>query len=386
MLSRERLLTAIDCKVPDRVPLYIREFSTVRVPNHLRHKAAFERVLRWAALEVDDIIDMPAPWGHHPSVTTRAWREEPTADEQYPLLHKEYDTPAGTLRQIVRKTPDEAGWPPQMDEIQLIDDFNVPRAVEHAVSGPEDLPKLRYLLTEPSKDQLAAFRTQMKETRDWAQEHGTLLAGWGSCGADGAVWFCGMEGAVLAAMDSPDFMDELLDIIHAYDKRCIELHVEQGVDMIVHRGWYQTTRLWSPALYRRFIKPRLNELVSLAHQNGTRFAYTMSSGIMPLLDDFLDIGFDCLYHVDPVQGDADLKAVKEKLGGKIALLGGMNSTVTMNFGTREEIRQAVFNAVEMLAKDGGFILNPVDNVWPDTPKESIDTLIEAWREVRDYYK
>jgi len=385
MNSRERMLTTINHDVPDRVPLYLRVFGE-RVPEHMRHKKAFERVQRWYDRGVDDILDMFAPWGHHPDVQVRTWRESPSKGERYPRLCKEYETPAGVLRHIVHETDDDLGdkWPNQQDEVHLMDDFNVPRAVKHAVCGPDDLPKLRYLLSEPSADQLALFRTCMKETREFCQTSGTLLAGWGPCGADGAIWLCGVEPAIFMAVDAPDFFEELLDIIHVYDKRCCELVMEEGVDMIVHRGWYQTTRFWSPDMFDRFIAPNLKRLVDMAHENDTKFAYTMSSGMMPLLDRFKDIGIDLLYHLDPVQGGADLAVVKQKLHGHVAVLGGMNSSVTVGRGDRDEIRNAVFHAVETLGPGGGFILNPVDCLYPDAPPENIEALIEAWREVCQY--
>ena len=379
------MLTTISYGVPDRVPLYLRVFGD-RVPEHMRHKKGFERVKRWYDKGVDDILDMFAPWGHHPDVRVRSWREAPSKGERYPLLCKEYETPAGVLRHVMHETDDDLGeeWPNQQDEVHLMDDFNVPRAVEQAVCGPEDLPKLRYLLSEPSADQLAAFRTYMTETREFCRTSGTLLTGWGPCGADGAIWLCGVEPAIFSAIDTPDFLDELLEIVYAYDKRCCELLVDEGVDMIVFRGWYQTTRFWSPDMFDRFIAPRLKKLVDMVHQNDTKFAYTMSSGMMPLLDRFKDIGFDLLYHLDPVQGGADLAVVKQKLRGHIAVLGGMNSAVTVTRGDRDEIRDAVFHAVETLGPGGGLILNPVDCLYPDAPPENIETLIEAWREVCQY--
>lgn len=46
----------------------------------------------------------------------------------------------------------------------------------------------------------------------------------------------------------------------------------------------------------------------------------------------------------------------------------------------EEIRKEVYSAVEVL-RPGSFILSPVDALFPDTPWESVKTMIEAWREV-----
>ncbi len=386
MTSRERMLTAMSCGQPDRVPLHFRLFG-FEPPAHLAWTNEVERIERWASVGADTTVGLAAPSRMHPDVTVRSWREEPTADEPYPLVCKEYDTPAGVLRHVVREAGESfnkgVGW--HADEVHLFDDYNVPRAKEHAVTCPADLPKLRYLLLcDPSDEQMAEFREHARQVRAFADQHGVLLDGWGSCAIDAAIWLCGVEGAVLAAMDAPEFFGELIDILHAADKRNCRMLLEEGVDLLVRRGWYEGAHFWSPDLYRRFFAPCVQELTDMAHQAGAKFGCTMSAGIMPLLDEFLEIGFDVLYHVDPVQGGADLAVVKRKLGSRIAVLGGINSAITLGRGSRDEIRRAVFEAVDVLGPGGGFVLSPVDCLFPDTPWAAVETVIEAWREVCDY--
>jgi uroporphyrinogen-III decarboxylase len=89
-----------------------------------------------------------------------------------------------------------------------------------------------------------------------------------------------------------------------------------------------------------------------------------------------------LYYVDPARSRTDLSVVKEKFGDRIALAGGVSAAVTLDHGSLEEIRQAVRTAVCKLGP-GGFILAPVDSIFPDTPWSNVETMIEAWREVRD---
>ena len=374
----------MSCGQPDRVPLHFRLFGFTPPPE-LAWADGFEQVLRWADLGVDDILGVGAPTGMHPDVQTRSWREEPTAEMPYPLLCKEYDTPAGVLRHVVRKAGRElADDEVHDDEVFLMDDYNVPRAVEHAVTSAEDIPKLQYLLAEPSADELAEAKQQAATTKAFADKHGVLVDGWGSAMVDAVVWLCGVEGAVLMAVDQPNVFEELLDVLHAWDKRRCEFILDQGVDVLVRRGWYEGTHFWSPELFRRFFAPRAKELIDIAHQADAMFGWTMSVGIMALLDDFKSLGLDVLYHVDPVQGGADLRVVKDTLADQVATLGGMNSAITLGRGSRDEIRQAVFEAVEILGAGGGFILSPVDCLFPDTPWEAVQTVIEAWSEVCDY--
>lgn len=385
MHPRERLLRTISGEQADRVPLYFRLFG-FRPPEHLAWSNSRERLQRWHSVGVDDFLGAKAPVAMHPEVSTRSWEEAPTADMPYTVLHKEYTTPAGAITQAVKWADDleDSRWHRQSKEVLLMDDFNVPRAVKHPVTGPEDLPALRHLLGDIDEERLPDFRQQVAETKKLAEEEGSIVVGSGLRGTDAAIWFCGVEGAIMAAVDRPEFFEELLDVIHYVDKRQAEVLLDAGVDMIARRGWYDTTRFWSPALYRRFIKPRLAELVDMAHQAGVKFTYLMSCGVTPLLDDFIDMGIDLHQHLDPVQGGDDLATVKAKLGGKVAVLGGINSAITLGRGTKEDIRAAVKHAMDIMAPGGGFILSPVDCLFPDTAWESVETVIEAWREVCEY--
>ena len=56
--------------------------------------------------------------------------------------------------------------------------------------------------------------------------------------------------------------------------------------------------------------------------------------------------------------------------------------MTLHAGAPAAIRQAVHAAVQKLGPTG-FILAPVEALFPDTPWGSVEAMIEAWREVRD---
>jgi hypothetical protein len=409
MRSRERLLTAIEGEKPDHVPLYCWFFGFT-APKHLRWtrngrevthwytmrlehihtlpgpwdiKQDFKRVSRWLSLGVDDALDVSVPWSVHPDVKIRDWREPPSDKEPYTLLHREYNTLAGVLRHVVRQTREnqEAGWVIQPEKVPLFEDFNIPRAVKHAISGPEDLPKLRYLLQKPTSKQLAGYTEKMDQVKKFSAEQGVLVQGWSAFGMDGIVWLSGVEEAVIAASQNPEFFQEFVDVMSEFDRGRTEIMLDiGGIDVVVQRGWYSSTDFWSPALFRRFVLPRLKDLVSMVHQAGLRFAYAMTTGLMPMLELLKEADIDLLYFVDPVLDNVDLKLLKQQLDGQFALAGGVNSSITLKTGSPEDIRKAVYTAVEALGPDG-FILSPVDALFPDTPWESVQVMIESWKEI-----
>ena len=101
---------------------------------------------------------------------------------------------------------------------------------------------------------------------------------------------------------------------------------------------------------------------------------------MALGPDLADAGVDLLYYVDPVQDDVDLAEAASRFQGRLAVAGGINSGVTLGRGSADEIRAAVRDALSAFGDEGGFILSPVDALFPGMPAESVDTMIDAWRE------
>ena len=298
-----------------------------------------------------------------------------------------YATPRGTLRQEVYRAhshdKDWPGLPETADEVEIASDYHVPRSRRFAVETEADLEALPYLLQPPGDADRALLRQEAARLKAEADRLGVLLMVWGPSGADRAIWLCGVENLMLMSMESPDMLERLLDVIHAHDKALVEAALETPADAVFMRGWYASSDFWSPAAFRRHILPRVREIAEMTHQAGKRLAFCMSTGMMPLLDALAEIGYDVHFHVDPVQGRADLQRVKDTLGRTTALQGGMNSAVTLESGSDAEIRQAVHRAVETCAPGGGFILSPVDCLFPSTPWRSVEVLIEAWREVRD---
>jgi hypothetical protein len=124
----------------------------------------------------------------------------------------------------------------------------------------------------------------------------------------------------------------------------------------------------------------------MAHQADRLMGYVMSTGFMPMLDSLVETGYDVHFYIDPVMGGAgaDLRKVKQTFDKKVAVVGGVNTAVTLEQGTPEEIRQAVLDAIDILAPGGGLILAPVDSLNGTTTWSSVETLIAAWKEVRDY--
>jgi len=385
LTSRQRLLNAMDHLPVDHVPLLLRFWSlggeTENIPFNWRDE--IERNEHTLALGLDDTILLQPPLGYvedylveeAPGVRSYTDLSPAPAGHSYPLLKKVYETPDGPLQTVVHVTHD---WP-RGEDVRLFDDYNPSRLAEPLIKNQADLPRLKHLLADPSPRQIGEFRQRAAVLRQHAQRLGVVLdGGWTALG-DSAMWLCGMERILWGQMDDPAFIEQLLDVLLEWELKRVDYLVQEGIEVLVHMAWYETTDFWTPKNFRCMLKPRLRQIIEKAHAHGIKFRYIITKSWQPYQQDFLELGIDCLTGVDPVQDRLDLEGVKKELGERLCLMGGLNSAVMFSQWSNEQIQRAVDQAITILAPGSGFILYPVDAIFNDQPWGKVQAMIEYWQ-------
>ena len=125
----------------------LEHIHTLPEPWSVEHD--FERVRRWLSLGLDDVLEVSPPWGLDPGGARARLGGAP--GQRIAVSHagarvRDARGRVAPCRAQDREETTAPGWVVQPDHVALFEDFNIPRGVKHAVAGPEDLPKLRYLL------------------------------------------------------------------------------------------------------------------------------------------------------------------------------------------------------------------------------------------------
>ncbi len=387
MTSRQRILAALRHQPVDHAPCSFMLFKGLwaQSPTYL------DFVKQQMAMGLDTFVQIPPrapglmsdsynlhglPVEFHPQVTVREWKE-PAGDGRWPILIKEYQTPAGTLRAEVNQ---DAEWP-YGDHVPFLDDYLESRSRRFIVQSADDLRALRYLLAPPSINTVAAFHAEAHPILDFAREHDLLTAGGWGVGADLIGWVYGLQNMIYASHDHPGMIRDLLALIADWNRSRMETVLNAGVDLYIKRAWYENCDFWTPKMWKKLIFPILKADVDLAHARGALLGYLITASCMPLLDLIVEAGVDVLVGVDPAHWD--LAAAREKLAGKVCLWGGVNGHLTVEQGTPAQVQAEVKVALEGCGNRGGFILSPVDNVreWNATSQRNVQALIEAWQEL-----
>jgi hypothetical protein len=264
------------------------------------------------------------------------------------------------------------------DHVPFLDDYIEPRSRKFLIDGPEDLEALRYLLAAPAPQEVAEFRRMSEPTLELARTHDLLVAGGWGVGVDLLGWVFGLERLVIAVYEQPAFVRESLELVASWNAERMRVVLEAGLDLYIKRAWYENLDFWTPTSWEQFILPTTRAEVDLAHEHGARFGYIITSDCMDLLPLIREAGVDVIIGVDPREWD--MAEAKRRLGGEVALWGGVNGHLTVEQGSPEEVRAEVREAIDVLGPDG-FILSPVDNVRSDDAhvRENVAALIGEWQ-------
>jgi len=200
------------------------------------------------------------------------------------------------------------------------------------------------------------------------------------------AWYMrGMEKFMMDMITEPDLVNYHLDRIT--DIRCvmIEKFAATGVD-VIRLGddvGTQIGMMISPSQYREFLKPRMKKIIDSAKKinPGVLIDYHCDGNIMPIIQDFIDVGMDIL---NPVQPEClDPAEVKRLYGNKLSFNGTLGTQTTLPFGSPEDVDRVCKERIETVGKGGGLILAPTHIVEPEVPWENVEAFLNA---VKTYSK
>ncbi len=151
----------------------------------------------------------------------------------------------------------------------------------------------------------------------------------------------------------------------------------------------QDTLFCSPQGYRELYLPFSKKLNDWIHSHTEWKAMKHCCGCCePLIECFIEAGFDILSPVQTSAKGMDPKHLIDKYGGRIVFWGGVDAQKALQFGKPDEVRRQVaeqlriFNPLTVSSgqsnrKTNGFVFGTVHNIQCNTPVENVLTVFEA---------
>jgi uroporphyrinogen decarboxylase len=209
--------------------------------------------------------------------------------------------------------------------------------------------------------------------------NGGLAITGGVAGPLATAWLLmGYEQIALSLYDDPGFVTDVFKLSNDFFKEAARRSVEAGVDALwVSEDLGDSTRcFFRLSQFRKFFLPYFHELVEYIAGLGVPVLLHSCGHILETLPDLAQTRIDALHPLQRTAG-MDLRAIKAQYGQRLCLIGNIDSSRTLPFGTPEQVAQEVREAIEIAAPGGGFVLASDHSLHDGIPLENILALKQA---------
>ncbi len=381
MSSRERVQAVLNHEVPDRVPIIIgvSNATGIKMPP-------YREIKKIMGIEGEDnyIYD---------------WPELGTALPDERILQRLHSDVRGILDRFPKEVYERAKSRPAHSP--FFDDWgNGQKEIgpDNWYPGVHPMPEAKTiedLDKYPWPDMDDPYRTS--HVREQAlklheeNQYAILATPWLMFPFERAIGLQGMETFLSNMAMEPDFAQELLNRITKLCMTNMGHFLDQCGDVIdmIKIGddlGTQENLMISPRMYRRMLKPLHAELIALIKQKTKAKIFFHTDGdVFNLIEDFIEIGVDVL---NPIQTSAgrmsNLEELKKQYDKRIVFCGAVDTQKVLPSGTPEQVKQEVKRVIDILGKDGGYMLATVHTVMNEVPAENVLAMVDAVEEFGRY--
>jgi len=377
MTHRERVLTTLKRRPPDRVPVDLGGTLASTINIH-----AYRRLMSHLGFGAD------------PPIAYLSRRSNSVLPDERLLATLEVD-----CRAVILDNPD-ANPERQLPDGSLYDEWGITwRHVgegQHFINadGPfynqEPAPALVEKFVWPDPLDPGRFRTLRRQADNHrARTDAALILVLGVGPVHQLQFMRGYAAALEDLIVAPDF-------VHAFMERYADFWVRlteralQEVGALVDLAMFgddlgtQQGPVMSPALYRRLIKPYHARMVQAVKGFGKPVLLHSCGSVAAFIPDLIELGFDALHPIQVSARDMDSARLKREYGRAITFWGAVDTQRVLPLGTPQEVREEVRRRIADLGPGGGYVLGAVHNIQAEVPVENILAMFEAAREFGKY--
>jgi uroporphyrinogen decarboxylase len=349
MKHRDRVLMSLEHEEPDRCPMYAG--FTPEFRSRLRENMLARG---WDLQGDDSVYEIERALDEDMLLTFVGWalsyyQEGDTYIDEWGIRWKS----------VMHQTRYGTGCYTEMIEHPLADE----RAIDS------------YQAPDPTRPELYADAERvLKQFKDEYWIVGAVV-----CTILEAAWgLRGLEAMLVDFASNPELADRILDIPYQYHLTAAKRLVEMGVDML----WIgddvgtQHSMLISPKHWRRYLKPKMAELIAevKAINPIVKVAYHSDGYLYPIIDDLIEIGLDVLNPIQP--GSMSPSQLKEEFGERLCFWGSIDVQHTLPMGSPEQVKAEVLQRLRTIGRGGGLIIGPTHYVQLDTPMENFWAMVD----------
>jgi len=189
----------------------------------------------------------------------------------------------------------------------------------------------------------------------------------------------GFEETMMDMLTEPEAISILFDRIGRLRIKQMKRMVEAGIDVLMLGDdvGMQTGMLIGADTWQELLKPRLAKIINEAKRirSDLPIFYHSCGNPSQIIPELIEIGVTVL---NPIQPECmDLQYIKETYKDKLAFWGGVSAQTNLSFGTPCQVKEEVKRCIDILGKDGGYLIGPNHMVEPEVSWENLKAFFEA---------
>ena len=394
MTGRERVLTALAHREPDRVPIDLGASLVTGINAVAYHRLKQYLGLDGGPVRVADIVlqlaEMEEPIRRRfgvdvvglptleplPGVHNTYWKPWTLPDGSPALISADFVPEVTERGDLLIRAADGsvAQWMPAGTYHFL------PKEAPLAQATLEDLERFQpRRFTDEEMDFLHHAARRLHKETDYA------LFGWfGGSLVEGAQFARGWVRFMQDLKRDPGFAAALVERLAQAALADLERYLDAvgecihvvgfGDDLGVQHGLQ-----FHPDLYRQLFKPHHRRLYGLVHARSRAYVFLHTCGsVYDLIPDLIEVGVDILNPVQTSAARMEPDRLKRAFGDRLTFWGGgCCPQRVLPWGTPEEVAADVRERLRTLAPGGGYVFAPIHDIQPDVPPQNIVAMYDA---------
>jgi uroporphyrinogen decarboxylase len=210
------------------------------------------------------------------------------------------------------------------------------------------------------------------------------IFGWlGGSVFEATHYLLGFDEAMYRLVEDRPFMTRLFERLTEQTIRNVELYLDAVGSYIQVIGFYddfgiQTGPMISPIHFRELIKPYLKRIYDCVHalSDARVFLHTCGS-VYEFIKDFIEVGVDILNPVQTSAAQMEPDMLKKQFGDRIVFWGGgCDVQRVLPLGSPDDVRRDVRRRIQILGDGGGFVFAPIHNILAGVPPGNVAAMYE----------
>lgn len=188
----------------------------------------------------------------------------------------------------------------------------------------------------------------------------------------------GLEQLLYDTSDDPSFVHELMRFATEVTKTFGDAQRQTGIGINIADAAASCSVI-SPSIYREFVKPYHQELITYFRQKRVLASLHICGYIDPIMDDVIATGVGLL-SIDALSSLQKLVDISQK---KLVVMGNVPTSLFVE-GTKKQMEEAVKNCLDIAAKGSAYILCSGCEIPYNSSLENVRAFLEAGRRYGTY--